>query len=433
MSDQVLGLINPVMALIFALASFLIWRRDRSMTYLLGFVVASLIIGLSFLFNHYLFLPSATANRLAVNVLSMTAVATLLWSACTRLGQRAPVGVWAAGGVATISMISLTDPASDMTVWLFGLNFYCGVMFVMGTQILVFARSRELVDRVMIWIFSLLAIQFFARPVLVYAIDGAMTSAEYRASVGHAIFVVTGAIGKLMLAGVVIAAAMTDQFKAFKSTTQTDRLSGLTVRNAFEEDAQAMITRAATQDVPVSLIVADIDHFKQVNDVWGHPAGDKAITTFGKVFLRTIRPSDLAGRIGGEEFCVLAWDCTEGAAANLAERLRIQFAEERHEGLWPEISITSSFGVAAWKPGEAYARAYERADAALYRAKRAGRNRVVSNALGQIGEARDADKAKQQARNDVAESKAKREAKREAESAQIVAFADAQASLRDAG
>lgn len=413
------------MALIFAIGALMIWYRDPRQKHLLGFVAASLAIGLSFIFNHYLPLPSVIVSRMTVAFLSMGACIALLWAAVTRLEQPAPLGIWIAGAIGTAGLMLLADPEKDMSAWLLGLNVYCGVVFVMGTQILVFAKSNQPVDRAMIWVFALIAVQFFARPIAVIMIEGEMTSAEYRHSVGHAIYMVVGAVGKLMLACVILAAAIIDQFKAFKDTTETDSLSGLALRNAFEEGADEMLARASVVDVPVSVILADIDHFKRVNDLWGHPAGDKVIAKFGQVFLRTIRPTDLAGRIGGEEFCVLVWNCPEEAAANLAERLRIQFAREKHEGIEPSISLTSSFGVAACKPGEPYLRAYERADAALYRAKRAGRNRVVSNALGHItdgsGEA-------------VVERRANTEsASTECNGAEVVPIADVKAALRETG
>ncbi|MEO0464727.1 MAG: GGDEF domain-containing protein [Pseudomonadota bacterium] len=386
MADQVLGLINPAIALIFAIGAWLIWKRDPTKRYLLGFVVASLAIGTSFTINHYLVVDSHMVPRLAIGLASMIACNALVWSACARLGREIPLKALIAGGALTLLLIGLSDPARDVTPWLFALNAYCGIVFVIGAQVLASAGSRDVVDRVMVWVFALVAVQFYVRPILAVSIDGAMSSADYRHSVGHAMYVVSGAVFKVMLAGNVIAAAMTDQLRAVKSQTQLDSLSGLSIRSAFEEQAVAMMDRARSGDVPVSLIVADIDHFKRINDRWGHPIGDQVIATFGEVFTRTLRPSDVAGRIGGEEFCILAWNCPEDAATRLAERLRLQFSGEPYEGIHSSERLTASFGVTVVRPGEGYARAYERADVALYRAKRSGRDCVVSDALGRVGE-----------------------------------------------
>lgn len=387
MSDNLLGVINPVMALIIAIGAFLVWRRDPSQRYILGMAMAPLSLGISFGLNHYFVIDNAAVMRIVTTLFAFLAVIAVSWSACVRLGKHPPIAVWLLGAIGTVGMMAVSDPARDVIPWIFLVNLYCGLVFAMTAQLLAEAKSPEPIDRATIWVFGLIALQFFVRPLLAYMLGGPMGSDEYRASPGHAAYLVVGAISMVLLALVLMGAAMVDVMKALKKEAQTDSLSGLAMRDAFVEQATHMLARARVESVPVAVIVADIDHFKRVNDLWGHPAGDKAIATIGEVFSRTIRPSDLAGRIGGEEFCILAWNCPEEPAARLAERLRIQFAREEHDGIDPGIRLTASFGVAAWVPGEGYHPAYERADSALYRAKRTGRNRVVSAAFGQIGEA----------------------------------------------
>lgn len=105
--------------------------------------------------------------------------------------------------------------------------------------------------------------------------------------------------------------------------------------------------------------------------------GDRAIATFSGLISDTIRTTYLAGRIGGQEFCVPVWDCNTPQALGLAERLRLALAQREHEGIGNDVRLTASFGVTAVHRGEGYARAFSRADAALYAAKQAGRNQVV--------------------------------------------------------
>lgn len=386
MSEQVFGIINPVLALIFSIGALLIWRRDPRQTYIVGMAVAAFSLGLSYTLNHYLVFENVLTVRLTTSFFAFVAVIALVWSTCARLGKPAPLLIWILGAVASLALIAFSQPSRDVTPWVFLVNVYCGVVFVMGAVLLNEARSSEPMDRATIWVFSAIAAQFFARPVLVYMLSGPMTSDAYRDSAGHAAYIVAGSISMVLLAGVLMGSAMVDLMKALKEATRTDSLSGLVLRDAFEEGAEEMFARAAAENAPVSVIVADIDHFKRVNDLWGHPAGDKAIARLGEVFKRTIRPTDMAGRIGGEEFCVLVWRCPEDAAARLAERLRVQFASERHEGIEPDIRLTASFGVAAWNAGESYASVYGRADDALYKAKRSGRNRVVSSSFGPVGD-----------------------------------------------
>ena len=144
------------------------------------------------------------------------------------------------------------------------------------------------------------------------------------------------------------------------------------------------LQRAREEDVPISVIVADIDHFKRVNDIWGHQVGDSAIAGFGDLLRSAIRSTDIAGRVGGEEFCLFVWDCPAGPTRKLAERIRTRFEHMQIEGISDGVRLTASFGIAQWEPDEGYGRLFARADAALYRAKQAGRNRIVSQDEGML-------------------------------------------------
>jgi diguanylate cyclase (GGDEF)-like protein len=156
-----------------------------------------------------------------------------------------------------------------------------------------------------------------------------------------------------------------------------DGLTGLWNRTYFEKRLSAeMASSTRTQGV-VGVIAADVDHFKKVNDTHGHPAGDIILRGVAQAMLSTIRQEDVLCRVGGEEFALLTGDAADGGAAALAERLRkaIEQAKFAHRGT--QISVTCSFGVA--QSGGAYGanpNIAEQADAALYMAKRMGRNQV---------------------------------------------------------
>ena len=383
-SDQVFGILNPLISLIFSISAILFWRRDTSQIYIVGMAIASLAQGISFTINHYFVTGNAMEVRLATAAFAFVAVTAVVWSTCMRLEKKPPLRMWIGSAIVTLVLMALADPDRDVTPWLFLVNVFCGIIFMTGAQLLKEVNSPEPMDRATIVVFLIIAAQFLLRPIIVYMLGGPMGSDAYRESPGHAVYVVVGALSLVLLAGVLMGSAMTDVMKSLKKDAQTDSLSGLAMRDAFVEQAGAMFARAEMENVPVSVIVADIDHFKKVNDLWGHPVGDQAIATFGKVFLRTVRGTDIVGRIGGEEFCVLVWNCPEEPAMRLAERLRVQFACEEHEGIGSDIRLTASFGVTAWKAGERYHETYERADAALYRAKRGGRDRVVSTQFGDM-------------------------------------------------
>jgi diguanylate cyclase (GGDEF)-like protein/PAS domain S-box-containing protein len=158
----------------------------------------------------------------------------------------------------------------------------------------------------------------------------------------------------------------------------TDSLTGLATRRRFLELAGHELARARRNGRPISLIVLDLDHFKDVNDRWGHAGGDRVLRATGDLLRRSLREFDLAARWGGEEFCLLLPDTEAAAALATAERLREAIAAmpvpSPPAGT---LRVTASLGVAATGSGSADIDALvEAADQAMYRAKREGRNRV---------------------------------------------------------
>jgi len=167
--------------------------------------------------------------------------------------------------------------------------------------------------------------------------------------------------------------------EALHTQATRDTVTGLWNRGAILDVVDRGLRRARHQGAPYAVVLADLDWFKDINDAYGHQAGDRALYETGRRMQAQLRPNDAVGRYGGEEFLVALPDCHVDEAAGLAERLRAGLAsEEIRPADAPAISVTSSFGVACAEPGdpisaEALVRA---ADHALYRAKRRGRNRV---------------------------------------------------------
>ncbi len=155
-----------------------------------------------------------------------------------------------------------------------------------------------------------------------------------------------------------------------------DGLTGLWNKTYFEKRLSAALASSARTGSVVGIVAADIDHFKKVNDTYGHPAGDAVLHGVAQAMLAVIRQEDVLCRVGGEEFSVITGDGTAGGAAQLAERLRKAIEQAKFGYQGKHIPITSSFGVAECS-GSADANIVEQADAALYQAKRLGRNRVA--------------------------------------------------------
>ena len=164
----------------------------------------------------------------------------------------------------------------------------------------------------------------------------------------------------------------------------TDSLTGLANRLYFQTEARREFDRARRYGRPLSLIIVDLDHFKQVNDTYGHAAGDALLRQFAGILVVTMREGDVIGRLGGEEFGILLPETEMEGALSSANRLREVVDEHtfRYENI--SIHITISLGAAQYAPHHTNRLDFfESADKALYRAKSEGRNRVCV-ALGNL-------------------------------------------------
>jgi diguanylate cyclase (GGDEF)-like protein len=160
-----------------------------------------------------------------------------------------------------------------------------------------------------------------------------------------------------------------------KTAASVDPLTGMFNRRGFAEATSRVIEREANAGRPVTVLIFDIDHFKSINDRFGHPAGDEILKLFAIVLINTLRLTDLSGRIGGEEFAALL-PCSLEEGMTAAERVREAFASSGIEVEDGPVDTTVSIGVAGGPAGTELEVLLAAADTALYQAKRSGRNRV---------------------------------------------------------
>jgi diguanylate cyclase (GGDEF)-like protein len=155
-----------------------------------------------------------------------------------------------------------------------------------------------------------------------------------------------------------------------------DPMTGAASRLGIEDQAVRALAVAAQSSHPLSVLMLDIDHFKSINDRYGHTAGDRVLTAAAAAWQQELRTGDALGRIGGEEFLVLCPATPLDAALQIGERLREATAALRVAGIDPALRVSVSIGVAQAQLAETRERLFERVDAALYRAKQRGRDRV---------------------------------------------------------
>jgi diguanylate cyclase (GGDEF)-like protein/PAS domain S-box-containing protein len=165
----------------------------------------------------------------------------------------------------------------------------------------------------------------------------------------------------------------------FQELSRTDALTGLANRRAFDEAMKAEFVRSRRFCTPTALLMIDIDHFKPVNDAYGHDAGDRALTALAAILKTLARATDFPARSGGEEFFVLLAGTTLAGALEMAERIRLAIDGIEVAADARSFGFTVSIGVTAFLPADRdWCEAVTRADHAMYRAKTLGRNRVES-------------------------------------------------------
>lgn len=170
--------------------------------------------------------------------------------------------------------------------------------------------------------------------------------------------------------------ALEEELETVASQVRVDQLTGALNRRGMDEAFVREIARARRHGSPLSVALLDLDHFKRLNDMHGHQAGDQALVHLARVMRALLRPTDVLARYGGEEFLVLLPDTQASEGQRVMQRLQRQLTKEYFLHANQRVLITFSAGVAELLPGEARDALVARADAAMYRAKASGRNRV---------------------------------------------------------
>ncbi|MCV3208229.1 GGDEF domain-containing protein [Mesorhizobium sp. YC-39] len=254
---------------------------------------------------------------------------------------------------------------------------YAAMQFV-GLGIVWSSRQRrDRLDQVLMAVLGASALQFVSKPFIAAALGGWGANPQAYLQSNYALVSQSlGTVFALAIALLILVIMVRDVLAEVMSRSEIDTLSRLLNRGGFERHAERAMREAERKGVPVTLVIADLDHFKNINDNFGHAAGDRVIEAFAGLLREAAADHHVAGRLGGEEFAIILPGTNLAVARLFAEGTRNAFGTLPVEGLPQDHRCTASFGVAELQPGEGFAGLTQRADEALYQAKRGGRDRV---------------------------------------------------------
>lgn len=370
-------LLNPGIGLLFAAAFFLLWlnRRDRYVAHAAGAYTASAIA--------FLILDVGPAlpydlHRIPANIGFLATGALFAAAIIGRYGLPIPwrsMAVTGAAAMAVFLWFLLGQPSIGGRI--LSISIGAGIIAAMIVRALWPLKKRYAIDRVLFWVAALSVINLTARPIVLLALGGGFDNYDgFQQSVYWTTVQFTQAMVSILAAISLMVAVAIDQISELRRQVDDDNLSGLLNRRGFEARAGSALRRCIDDDRPVALMIADLDHFKRVNDTYGHAVGDAIIAAFG-AHVRAIAPAEMiAGRIGGEEFALLAPGAGIETARQFAEAVRTGLAAAAADRIPATLVPTTSIGLTIGTPGRNLSALMHEADQALYEAKRTGRNRV---------------------------------------------------------
>lgn len=379
MTGQIfISLLNPGICALFATAFLLLWINQRHRRYVLIASLGYVATAMAFLLQDIVWPLPAGPGRIASNLCFVLAAYLLCAAALDRYRIAIPhVAMGASAGLAMagLTWFLLADP--DIVARILAISAGLGAIALITAVKLRSVAKPHLIDRLLFWVMCLTAANFIVRPIVIIWRVGANQSSEaFQQSIYWTTVQFTQAMISIMLALCLMVAVAIDLIADLKREAMTDKLSGLPNRRGFEDAAAAALRRSVDRGLVVSLMIADLDHFKQINDSHGHAVGDVVISLFGAAIDAEASESTVAGRIGGEEFAILLVDHDLGAARQFADRVRAAFARRVEARFPPPLSPTASIGLCVSAPTTDLSALLHNADLALYQAKQKGRDRV---------------------------------------------------------
>ncbi|WP_369723347.1 diguanylate cyclase [Bradyrhizobium sp. LLZ17] len=310
---------------------------------------------------------------LALNAVGFVACG-MVWNAARVFHGRKPnwLGL-VLGALAWVATVTLLDPAASMLRMIIGAGIVSVYAALTASELWV-ERRKSLQRRWPAFVVPVMHGCVLMLPILLGSVLRP-NDAGFSGSVWVTVFAVELVLYAVGTVFVIFMLVSERTVTAHRTAASTDPLTGMLNRRGFSEACARVIEREAKGGRPVTVMIFDIDHFKSINDRFGHPAGDEMLKLFSTVVVSNLRISDLSGRIGGEEFAALL-PCSLEEGVVVAERVREAFETSGVVVDEGPVDTTVSIGVSGGPAGTELEVLLASADTALYQAKRGGRNRV---------------------------------------------------------
>lgn len=249
-------------------------------------------------------------------------------------------------------------------------------LHLVAAFVLIGYRNWRALDLVLLALLVVSSLHFLGKPILAHLIGSGDAPQAYLSSTYAGISQSFGAALLITNGLVMLLIILRDKIAEITARSEIDTLSGLLNRRGFEDRGRRLLAQMTRHGVPAVMIVADLDHFKSVNDSFGHAAGDQVIASFASLLTENASQNSVVGRLGGEEFAILISNANPMTGKLYAESVRIALSGLPPETMGLQSPVTASFGVAGLRQGDTLSDLLRRADVALYQAKSEGRNKV---------------------------------------------------------
>lgn len=371
--ESVVALLNPAMSAIFCASMIVLWWLHRRLTYIATFALSYAIRCLCFGTLYFALIQETPVLRTAANALVLLAMILLSVALSRRYDQRPRYGIlFAIGAISLAALYFYQFVEPSLVVRAIVLNWALAAVCVVMLVDVLRRPYRTAVELVFFGLVVIACVGFLLRP-LTFQLPG-IAANQIEAAYWLIVSITDALICSTLGVGIfaIIAVDITADIKA---EAQVDALSGLYNRRGFDLRGRDALARQMPGS-PVTAILADLDHFKSINDRFGHESGDRIIQKFSRILRETAPGDAIIARQGGEEFAVLLPSGQAAAAHRFAETVRSAFKERALNVLSDDYSPTASFGIAVADEGDDLSSLVSRADRALYQAKREGRDCV---------------------------------------------------------